>query len=234
MRRVVAVLVLLLGAIWLTLGFLVDPFVPGGAGTIAAIALLATPLPLAWLLGARQAGRYPSRLARLLLLRPFWYVQLLLLLAAPAGLVGIVVGLPFGRARLFGLVAAGLVAAAFAVAALVGYAGSRRLVVRRLDAASRPSPALDGCASRSSRPDVGPHTSRRFLARALAHVRDAKRLVAVTGDMIDDTRRTSTTRRGVRVARRAARRLRRRGQSRVYPGGRRYGRASSGCRSACS
>lgn len=189
MRRLLVVPLVVLVAIWGTLGFLAGPFVPGGVVAILAIALLATPLPLAWLLRARRTGHHPGRLARLLLLRPFWYVQLLLLLVAPAGMLGILAGLPFGRARAFGLVAAGLVAAVFAVAALMGYAGSRRLVVRRLDARIPDlPPALDGLrVAQLSDLHVGPHTSRRFLARALAHVREAQPdLVAVTGDLIDD------------------------------------------------
>lgn len=189
MMRYLPIPLLVLGTIWGTLGFLLAPRIPGGAAGVAALALVLTPLPLAWLLRARQTGRHPGRLARLLLLRPFWYVQLLLLLVTPAGLLGILVGLPFGRARTFGLLAAALVAAAFALAALAGYAGSRRLVVRRLDArVPGLPPALDGLRiAQLSDLHVGPHTSRRFLARALAHVRDARPdLVAVTGDLIDD------------------------------------------------
>ena len=189
MRRFLPIPLLVLATIWGTLGYLLGPWIPGGAASVVLLALVATPLPLAWLLRARQAGRYPGRVARLLVVRPFWYLQLLLLLLAPAGIAGIALGLPFGRARQVGLVALAVVALAFAIGAIAGYLGSRRLVVRRLEARIPDlPPALDGLrVAQLSDLHVGPHTSRGFLARALAHVRDARPdLVAVTGDLVDD------------------------------------------------
>ena len=173
---------------WSILGALLAPVVPGSWLAVLALALLAAaPLgPLARGFGGRA---YPSARTRLWVLRPFWYVQLVLPLVAAAGLIGALLGLPFSAAGTAGRAAAAVAAAALALLALAGYAGSRRLVVRRLDVLVDGLPAgLDGLRlAQISDLHVGPHTSRRFLERVASAVRDARPdLVASTGDQVDD------------------------------------------------
>jgi len=66
---------------------------------------------------------------------------------------------------------------------------ARRLVVRRLDVRVDDLPAgLEGMRIvQISDLHVGPHTSRRHLARVVAAIREARPdLIAVTGDQVDD------------------------------------------------
>jgi len=175
-------------ACWSVVGGLLAPMAPGGWWTVAAAAVLAaTPLG-ALVLGFRRRV-YPGAFFRVWVLRPFWYSQLLLPLLAGAGLVGIVAGLPFGAAGDVGRAALYAIGATAAAAGIAGYAGSRRIVVRQV-VASWPDlpPALDGLRIvQISDVHVGPHTSRRQLARVAGAVRAAAPdLVAVTGDLVDD------------------------------------------------
>jgi predicted MPP superfamily phosphohydrolase len=122
-------------------------------------------------------------------MRPFWYAQLFMPLLAVSGLIGAVAGLPFSASGTAGRWTLGLGASAVAGLALLGYAGARRLVVRRLDIRVEDLPAgLDGMRIvQISDLHVGPHTSRRHLARVAAAVRDARPdLIAITGDQVDD------------------------------------------------
>ena len=187
--RVIATLVLLLLTQWLLVGAALAPVVPGGWLALLGVALVATPLPLALLIRQRLAGGYPGRWTRLLVVRPFWYVQLLLLLAGPATALGLVSGLVAGDATAGGRLALAIVVAGAAALGVLGYLGSRRLVVRRIEARLPGLPAaLDGLRIvQISDLHVGPHTSRRFLARVARLVAEAEpALVAVTGDLVDD------------------------------------------------
>jgi hypothetical protein len=139
----------------------------------------------------RNIGRsaYPSAFARLWVMRPFWYTQLFMPLLAVSGLIGAVAGLPFGAGGTAGRWALALAAAAVSGLAVWGYAGARRLRVRRLDIGVDALPAgLDGMRIvQVSDLHVGPHTSRRYLARVAAAVRDARPdLLVYTGDQVDD------------------------------------------------
>ncbi|HEX6631537.1 MAG TPA: metallophosphoesterase [Gemmatimonadaceae bacterium] len=189
LARVLGTFLALLAAVWLAVGVVLAPLLPGGWAALAVLALLVTPLPLALILRQRQRGRYPGRWTRLLVLRPFWYAQLLLLLAGPAAVIGLALGTLAGRPRAGGLLAVAICATIFAAAGVAGYLGSRRLVVRRLEARWPDlPPALDGLRIvQLSDLHVGPHTSRRFLAR-VAELTRAERpdLIAVTGDQVDD------------------------------------------------
>ena len=187
--RFVATILLLLLTQWLLVGAALAPVLPGGWATLLLVVLLATPLPLALIMRQRVAGGYPGKWTRLLVVRPFWYLQLLLLLAGPVTAVGLLAGLLAGDASAGGRVALLLVVAVAAALGVLGYVGSRRLVVRRLEARFPDlPPALDGLRIvQLSDLHVGPHTSRRFLARVRRLAMEAEpALVAVTGDLIDD------------------------------------------------
>ena len=74
-------------ASWVIVGALLAP-VTGGWVTIAAAALLLTVVPLAVLLRSRGSSHYPGTAIRLLVFRPMWYAQLLLILSALGGTRG--------------------------------------------------------------------------------------------------------------------------------------------------
>ena len=170
-------------------GCVLAPLVPGGGRTVLAAALLLTALPLATLLGTRALGHYPGSFIRLVVFRPFWYAMFLVLLLTLASAAGALVGAPFGRAAEVGRVALLAMAALFVLSAAAGYAGSRRLDVRRFIATLPGLPAeLDGLTiAQISDLHVGPHVSRAFMERVAHAVGEAvPELVAVTGNLIDD------------------------------------------------
>jgi len=136
-----------------------------------------------------SGATYPSGLTRLFVFRPFWYLMLFMPLLAGAGIVGAVAGLPFGASRVVGSWSLAAVAALLGVASLVGYVGARQLVVRHLDVRLPNLPdAFDGVRLvQVSDVHVGPHTSRRHLARIADAVRDARPdMIVHTGDQVDD------------------------------------------------
>lgn len=185
---VLAVLLVWNGVLWLVLGGLFSPVVPGGWRAVAALALLLL-LPALVLAQGLGGDAYPSAFTRVLVLRPFWYGQLFLPLLAGAGLLGLLAGLPFGTAQQAGRRAAGAMGMVLVVAAAWGYAGTRRLVVRPLDVSFPELPAgLEGMrVVQLSDLHVGPHTSRRHMARVAEAVRSAQPdLVVLTGDQVDD------------------------------------------------
>ncbi len=173
---------------WVLLGVLLAPVVPGGWGTVAALAFLGA-APLALVLRGFTGRHYPSAFERVWVQRPFWYLQVALPFLGLAALTGVIVGAPFGAAGVGGrwmLLAGGAVLGAMA---LGGYVGSRRLVVKELVANHPDLPAgLDGLRiAQISDLHVGPHTSRRYLARVAEAVAKARPdLIAITGDQVDD------------------------------------------------
>jgi uncharacterized protein len=176
------------GALWGVLGWLFAPLVPGGWLAVLGMGILLL-APVAVLARGLGGGTYPSAFTRVWIFRPFWYGQLSLLLLAPAGLVGLLGGLPFGAARESGRVAVGIAAAVLAGLALWGYAGTRRLVTRRLELAFAGLPqGWDGMRIvQLSDLHVGPHTPRRHLRRVVEMVRAADPdLIVLTGDQVDD------------------------------------------------
>jgi len=173
---------------WVVVGALLAPVVGGWLAIIAA-ALVLTVMPLAVLFRSRGGSHYPGKAVRLLVFRPMWYAQLLLILSALGGLVGAIGGLPFGAAGRTGRGAIALIAIVYTVLALFGYAGSRRLVVASLTVTLPSLPeALDGLRiAQICDTHIGPHTSRAQLARVASAVRRAEpHLIAVVGDLIDD------------------------------------------------
>lgn len=188
MRRVLLTVLVWNGALWAVLGGLFAPLLPGGWGAVAAVAVLSL-VPL-WVLARGFNGdTYPSALTRVWVLRPFWYAQLLLPLLAAAGALGALAGLPFGVPALAGRWAVGGVGVILLGTAIYGYVGTRRLVVRPMDV-SFPDlpPGLDGTRiAQLSDLHVGPHTSRRHLARIAEAVGSAgPDLIVLTGDQVDD------------------------------------------------
>ncbi|HET9799240.1 MAG TPA: metallophosphoesterase, partial [Gemmatimonadaceae bacterium] len=132
---------------------------------------------------------YPGAAFRLLVVRPFWYTQLLLPLVSGAGLLGILLGAPFRNALLVGRALAAVMLFAAAVLLVLGYLGTRRLVVRRVDADVPGLPAeFEGLRIvQLSDLHIGPHSNRRFLGRVVDAVRSLDpEIIAVTGDLIDD------------------------------------------------
>jgi uncharacterized protein len=161
---------------------------PGLAIVVIALALYTT-VPLLLYLRWRGWPFYPRAAFRLLVVRVVLYAQLLLPIIAVAAAVGMLVGWALGIPLLLGRA---LAATALGIAALVllaGYIGSKRLVVRDVEARV---PALDAAfdglrIAQISDLHVGPHTSRRFMQRVAETVaRAAPDLIAVTGDLVDD------------------------------------------------
>lgn len=181
---------------WLLLGFLFAPLIPGGGMTVLLVALLAS-APMLVLVRGFTREAYPGRALRLFVLRPFWYLQLLLPFSAMAGAAGVLAGAVAGAFQ--GSVAASAVQGgrvgvvvlivAAAIFFLAGYLGSRRLVVRHHTATSPLLPEeFEGFRIvQLSDLHIGPHTPRGKLRRIAEAVRDARPdLIALTGDLVDD------------------------------------------------
>lgn len=182
--RVVAYLVVAWGA----LATLANGLVPWSLAATIGIAIYTT-VPLVAYFRWRGWPFYPGRGFRLLVVRPFWYTQLLLPFVSAAGLLGLLAGTPFGVGVTAGrILAGGMLVVALCFLAL-GYFGARRLTVRRVEAhVPGLGPEFDGLRIvQLSDLHVGPHTSRRFLERVVETTRSlAPDLIAVTGDLIDD------------------------------------------------
>lgn len=173
---------------WGTIATLAAASFPRGALVTVGVAIYTT-LPLAAFIRWRGWPFYPGAAFRLLVVRPFWYIQLLLPLVAGGGLIGLLVGFPFGHSLLVGRAVAAVVLAIAGLVLVVGYIGSRRLVVRQVDVdVPDLAASFDGLRiAQLSDLHIGPHTSRRFLRRVVeATHRLTPDLVAVTGDLIDD------------------------------------------------
>ncbi|MEO7713802.1 MAG: metallophosphoesterase [Gemmatimonadaceae bacterium] len=181
-------LVAYLLAAWGTLTALVADVAPWAAGAVIVLAVYTT-LPLLAFLRWRGWPFYPGRMFRLLVVRPFWYVQLLLPVVSAAGLTGLLIGAPFGGAIAAGQALSTAVLAISAAVLVVGYLGAGRLTVRRVDTeVPGLGPEFDGLRIvQLSDLHIGPHTSRRFLERVVETTRSLDPdLIAVTGDLIDD------------------------------------------------
>jgi predicted MPP superfamily phosphohydrolase len=181
-------LVVFTGTCWLLVGSFVVGDLPGGWSTLA-IAWAVCVAPSLVLIANVVTGGYPSSLVRCTLFRLFWYSQFLVVMLIPWAVAGFVVGLPFGASA-----AAGRMAILWGAPILVGlgiwgYAGSRRLVVRRLDALLPSLPmALEGLRIvQLSDLHLGPHTSPSHLRRVADETKRAEpHLIVYTGDQVDD------------------------------------------------
>ncbi len=192
-RRQIAVFVTralaILTGCWVVVGLLAAPALPGGLWTAAGAWALFTLVPLGAFVLTRARGLYPGALVRVWVFRPLWYAQLSILLLAPVGVAAAVAGWPFGAAGAAARGSLAVAGAALVALAVAGWAGSRRLAIRRLTVALPGLPAAaDGLrVAQISDLHVGPQTSRRFLARVAAAVAQLRPdLIAVTGDLVDD------------------------------------------------
>jgi hypothetical protein len=184
MARFIAYLITCWGVILaLTAGVGVVP-----AAVAGAIALYAT-LPVLAFLRWRRWPFYPTAAFRLLVVRPALYIQLLLPFVAAAGVLGALAGAPFAHPLRGGQIGALGILIAGSVLLVTGYLGTRRLVVRHVDAEVPGLPVeFDGLRiAQLSDLHVGPQTPRVFLRRVV----DATNalgadLIAVTGDLVDD------------------------------------------------
>src|SRR3569832_1682246 len=86
---------------WGTLELLALGLFPGAQFVTLGLALFTT-IPIAAFALWRGWPFYPGAAFRLLVVRPFWYTQLLLPLVSAAGLLGLIVGAPIGEALLVG------------------------------------------------------------------------------------------------------------------------------------
>ena len=91
---------------WGTLELLASGLFPGAQWVTLALALYTT-IPIAAFALWRGWPFYPNAAFRLLVVRPFWYTQLLLPLVSAAGLLGLILGAPFGASLLVGRILAG-------------------------------------------------------------------------------------------------------------------------------
>ncbi|MEO6528412.1 MAG: metallophosphoesterase [Gemmatimonadaceae bacterium] len=175
-------------ATWGTLVLLSAGLFPHASRVTLGIALYTT-IPIVAFAVWRGWPFYPGAAFRLLVVRPFWYAQLLLPLVSSAGLIGLAGGAPFGQALSVGRALAGAMLVVAVIVLVLGYLGARRLVVRRVDV-DVPGLAVefDGLRiAQLSDLHVGPHTSRAFLDRVVKATQSlAPDLIAVTGDLIDD------------------------------------------------
>lgn len=186
---VARVLVLWTVGWWSALGLVIHPWVPGGWLTLAAAAGLALVAPLLVFQRAMSGRLYPGALVRLLVFRPFWYLQLLVPILGAAGVVGTLAGLAFRAGGPAGRYTVAITAGLLAMVGLAGWIGSRMLVTRRVEAVFPALPeGLEGLTiAQVSDLHVGPHTSRRHLARVVAAIEEAEPDVVVfTGDQVDD------------------------------------------------
>lgn len=173
---------------WLVAALFLAGIVPGGWWTLAVLLVLAL-APIGVVMRGFAGVLYPSAAMRVGVIRPFLYVFLLLPFVAIATLLGALAGLPFGEPIAGGRWALGGTALLLTAVAVLGYGGSKRLVVRHVEIEHPDLPApFDGLRiAQLSDHHVGPHTSRAFLARIAREVERARPDVIVhTGDQVDD------------------------------------------------
>lgn len=189
MTRLLLLLLGFLALLWGTVGVALAPLLPGGWWSLVTLAVVCSLIPLGTIVRLRQTRTYAGRWTRLLILRPFWYITLALLLLAPLGVLAIIGGSLAGRsvtAEQWTLAIGAILLATFLLA---GYFGSRKLVVRRVPIPITGLPEeFEGLRiTQLSDLHVGPQTPRRFLARIARQVKDsAPDMIVVTGDMVDD------------------------------------------------
>lgn len=175
---------------WLIIGALIAPLVPGGWLAIAG-AVLVSVAPLLVIL-ERFNGTYASAATRVWVFRPFLYVQLGTPLVALTAAAGTMLGALVGRGVVLGRWTVAIAGASFALAAILGYVGSRQLRVKALDARYPDlPPALDGLRIvQLTDLHLGPHTPARHIRNIVRAVEAAQPdAIVFTGDQVDDDAR---------------------------------------------
>ena len=188
MKRLLIGWLVITSLCWSIIGLLWAPYLPGGWLVVGLLAI-AVSLPLALLVRGFSGGAYPSAATRLFVMRPFWYSQLMVPLLAISGLLGIIIGLPFGASMSTGRWSMAILGGIMAALFLVGYAGARSLRVRRFEARFPNLPeGLDGLrVAQLSDTHIGPHIPKGWLRRVVASVDAAEPdLIVFTGDQVDD------------------------------------------------
>ena len=109
---------------------------PRSVLAIAAVATLAVATTVPLIRFFRNGGwrEYPTAAFRVLVVRPVLYTQLLLPLVAGGGLIGLLIGAPWGASIAVGRLVAGVVFAVMVLLFGAGYIGSGWLVVRQVEA----------------------------------------------------------------------------------------------------
>src|SRR5215213_5118721 len=113
---------LYLAACWLTIGVLANGLFPHAVFAVVALAVY-TALPLLVFVRWRGWPFYPDAAFRLLVVRPFWYTQLMLPLVSVGSTLGVLVGSVFGFPLAGGRVAAGIVLVVVGTLLVAGYLG---------------------------------------------------------------------------------------------------------------
>jgi hypothetical protein len=181
-------LLLLTATSWMLVGVFVVGDLPGGWRTLALLWTLSV-APLIPFVGNLLRHGYPSAFLRTWIYRIFWYTQLNVLVLVPVTVAAFLVGLLFGAGPEGGRLAVLAGVAVEVVVAIVGYFGTRSLVVKQLSARIPNLPAgLDGLRIvQLADLHIGPHTPRAHLDRIVeATARAEPHLIAYTGDQVDD------------------------------------------------
>jgi predicted MPP superfamily phosphohydrolase len=172
---------------WSVIGLVVP--VPIGDRWLVVALAVATTAPLVAFIVQGGWRAYPTATFRLLVVRPVLYTQLLLPLVAGGGLLGLAVGALFGNPITGARLGAGIVLGGMTLLLTAGYIGSARLVRRQVEVTvpGLPTPWDGVRIAQISDLHVGPHTSRRYLARVANTVSALKPdAIAITGDLVDD------------------------------------------------
>ena len=185
---------------WLIIGALIAPLVPGGWLTIAGAVLLSV-APLLVIL-ERFNGTYATAATRIWIFRPFLYIQLGTLLVALTAATGTILGALIGRGIVVGRWTVAIASASFALAAILGYIGSRQLRVNALDACYPDLPAaLDGLRIvQLTDLHLGPHTPARHIRRIVDAVEAAQPDAIVSPAIRSTTIREMSRRSGGHLA----------------------------------
>lgn len=173
---------------WTFVAWMAAGLFPGAALAVVALALY-TAVPIFVFLSRRGWAFYPGALFRVAVVRVLLYTQGWLVLTVVAGVLGVLLGLPFGSAHAGAQLGALATTILSVVVCTIGYFGSRALVTREVhvDVPSLPV-EFDGLRiAQISDMHVGPQIPAAFLARVVRTVHAlAPDLIAVTGDQVDD------------------------------------------------
>ena len=172
------------------LGWNAIPAVPAlGVALVLGVAAYTT-LPLFSFL-SRGGGwrRYPTAFFRLAVVRPVLYGQILLPFVTAGALLGLVVGAVAGHGFITARIVAIVTLLACATVLLMGWFGSRALVIREVVAHVPGLPkSFDGLRiAQVSDTHMGPQTSTCFMHNVTRVLHTLQPdVVTVTGDLVDD------------------------------------------------